>query len=450
MRHIGKKVVILMSVLLTGLFLTGLFAGEPQHPFPRHTDYREGAILPSNRTREQLDQAVFEYYQKWKATYLHQVPNVEPAQKFVHWNVSQSPWVDPPNAVTVSEAHGYGMLALAIMAGADDEAQKDFDAMYRFYKAHPSVFNEGLMAWQQLEVQDEDGNVRIVDVEDNDSATDGDMDIAYALIMADNQWGSDGAVNYREEGIKCIRAIFEEAVNKEDWILLMGDWVANKKEEVPQYYTATRPSDFLLGHLRLFTAVDKQNSEGWQKVYDKIIDIIDYNLEEWSHKTGLLPDFLVKNDAGHFVPAEGTLLETENDGDYNWNACRVPWRIGTEYLSGDQPVLKSQLSRINDWIVETTGGVPLNINPGYYIRNGEKEGAPIIRDWEGTDMGFIAPFAVSACMDDKYQEWLNALWEAITAESWSKGLPFEEITYYPNTIRLLSMIVVSGNWWIPR
>jgi len=444
-----KRNFVLISIMLVCVFLVTGFASEPRRPFPQHTVYTVGSITPSNRTQEQLDKEVIAYYQNWKQRYLHPVPDVKPAQMFVHWNVSNSPWVYPTNSVTVSEAHGYGMLTLAFMAGVDEKAQEHFDAMYRFYKAHPSSINPSLMAWKQLEVMDEDGNIQIIDVEDNDSATDGDMDIAYALIMADNQWGSDGEINYREEGIKCIQAIYKESVNKEDWIVLMGDWVKTIKEENPEYYRATRGSDIMLEHIRLFAAVDEQNSEGWQKVYDRTIEIISYNLEEWSVKTGLLPDFLEKDENGNFVPAEGTLLETENDGDYNWNACRVPWRIGVEYLLNDQPILKKQLTRINTWISKETEGAPLSINPGYYIRSAE-EGAPIVRDWEGTDMGFIAPFGVSACADAAHQDWLNTLWNTITADSWGEGLPFEEITYYPNTIRMLSMIAISGNWWLPE
>ena len=34
------------------------------------------------------------------------------------------------------------------------------------------------------------------------SATDGDMDIAYSLLLADNLWGSHGKINYKEEAIR--------------------------------------------------------------------------------------------------------------------------------------------------------------------------------------------------------------------------------------------------------
>ncbi len=74
-----------------------------------------------------------------------------------------------------------------------------------------------------------------------------------------------------------------------------------------------------------------------------------------------------------------------------------------------------------------------------------EEGTPIMWEWEGTCMSFIAPFAVSASIDAEYQTWLNRLWMSITADCSVKGIPFEAITYYPNTIRMITMLIVSGN-----
>jgi hypothetical protein len=45
--------------------------------------------------------------------------------------------------------------------------------------------------------------------------------------------------------------------------------------------------------------------------------------------------------------------------------------------------------------------------------------------------------------DPENQRWLNALWHHIV------GTPLDASDYYGNTIKMLSMIVVSGNWWSP-
>jgi hypothetical protein len=58
-------------------------------------------------------------------------------------------------------------------------------------------------------------------------------------------------------------------------------------------------------------------------------------------------------------------------------------------------------------------------------------------------MAFIAPFAVAAMTDPTQQAWLDALWSHLVAT------PYGGSRYFGNSIRLLSMIVVSGNWWAP-
>jgi hypothetical protein len=60
-----------------------------------------------------------------------------------------------------------------------------------------------------------------------------------------------------------------------------------------------------------------------------------------------------------------------------------------------------------------------------------------------TSLAFVAPFAVSAMVGAQNQRWLNALWHYVV------GTPLDASDYYGNTIKMLSMIVVSGNWWSP-
>jgi len=60
----------------------------------------------------------------------------------------------------------------------------------------------------------------MVDREGADSATDGDLDIAYALLLADNQWGSSGSVDYKAEALAVLSDILDKEVNRIDWNLL--------------------------------------------------------------------------------------------------------------------------------------------------------------------------------------------------------------------------------------
>ncbi len=51
----------------------------------------------------------------------------------------------------MSEAHGYGMLLTVMMADYDDQAQRIFDGMVRYFQDHPAASDPGLMAWNQTE-----------------------------------------------------------------------------------------------------------------------------------------------------------------------------------------------------------------------------------------------------------------------------------------------------------
>jgi hypothetical protein len=56
-------------------------------------------------------------------------------------------------------------------------------------------------------------------------------------------------------------------------------------------------------------------------------------------------------------------------------------------------------------------------------------------------MAFTAPVGVAAMSDPKHQAWLNRLWDRIESAA--------PETYASDSIRLLSMLVMSSNWWVP-
>lgn len=391
--------------------------GAPVMAFPQHAFYTKGTIKPSHITQEQMDRTVARLYDEWKAKYLKFNP-YNPEEYYVWY--SDGDWFTD-NEITVSEAHGYGMMLLALMAGHDPEAKVCFDGMYRYFRAHPSEKNKNLMAWQQA-----DKNGEIVDINGVDSATDGDMDIAYSLLLAHKQWGSKGNINYLAEAKKIINAIMESDVNKKEWILKLGDWASDKEP-------STRPSDFMLQHLKAFEKASGDNR--WNKVIDKTYAIIQGISDKYSPATGLLPDFVVKKN-GVFIPAPPNFLESETDGAYSYNSCRTPWRISVDYLTAGDTRALIQLNKLNKWFRQKTLNRPENIRAGY------KLDGTILEDYE--DMSFSAPLMVSAMVNKENQQWLNDLWD------YNMKFSTKDDLYFGNTIRLLSSIIVSGNWWVPE
>lgn len=94
--------------------------GEGVHKaFPQHTSYVAGSIKPNHLTQAQLDATVGRLYNEWKTKYLKQNP-YQSDQYYVWY--SDGDWFEN-NEITVSEAHGYGMLITALLAGHDPEAK---------------------------------------------------------------------------------------------------------------------------------------------------------------------------------------------------------------------------------------------------------------------------------------------------------------------------------------
>ena len=400
--------------------LHALAAGELR-PFPQHTVYTAGTIRPAAGSQAELDQAVRAFYRVWKAKYLRSTGD---GQRYVFCNAEKS--FDPKNTLSVSEGHGYGMLAAVLLAGADPEAQADFDGMVRFFRAHPVENNRDLMAWRQVARRnspalEEDANNR-------DSATDGDLDIACALLMADQQWGSRGAINYRAEALKVIAAIWASEADPKRHTLTLGSWV---DAESPQW-GGLRPSDFMPAHLKSFAAASGEPQ--WTQITTTNYRLFGELSATYSPTTGLIPDFIALKQ-GAYQPAPPRYLEGRNDGCYSYNACRVPWRVGTDYLLSGDPRALALLAPLNAWIQKATGGDPAKINAGYRL-----DGKPLGED---DSAAFIGPLAVAAMADPAHQAWLNALWADLLARK-----PERE-DYFGNTIKLLTMLVVSGNWWQP-
>src|SRR4030095_3455565 len=194
-------------------------------------------------------------------------------------------------------------LLTAIMAGYDANAKTYFDGLYRYYIAHPSASNPYLMSWKQ--------NSSFQNVEGNDSATDASMDIAYGLLLADKQWGSGGSINYLQAAKNCINAVMSKDVNQSQWTLRLGDWGTSGSDS-----TATRPSDFMLQHLKAYQTATGDTK--WTNVINKTYAIINSLYSNYSPNTGLMPDFVVLS-SGAYQPAPGGFLEGPNDGKYYWN-----------------------------------------------------------------------------------------------------------------------------------
>jgi endoglucanase len=406
--NIGLKVLFI--VLLS--FDISSFAQQVSKPFPQHVNYFKGSIKPNHISQQQLDGLTLNFYQQWKKRYIK--PGCNPNEYYV--------WFERKgNKQCVSEGQGYGMMITALMAGADPSTKNTYDGLFNYYKAHRNN-HRYLMAWAQGK------NCNDLD---QSSATDGDMDIAYSLLMANSQWGSNSDINYLKEARNMITAIMKYEINSKTFSVILSDAVEYDSKD----YFDMRASDFMPDHFKAFEKAT--NDDKWGKVITNNYKLFAYMENSYSEDAGLIPDF-IQHINKNPIPAKAHFLESKYDGEYNYNACRVPWRIATDYLITGDPRAKAVNDKINRWIRETTKGNPDNISAGYTLAGNDIKG----RYFEA--LSFIGPFAVSAMVDKKNLQWLNAVWDYLV------NFKLKDYDYYDNSIKLINMIILSGNYWEPK
>ncbi len=397
-----------MRLLLSLLFCIPLYSADitkPKYPFPLHTHYSR-AISPSGYGQQKLDKSILAFYRKWKDMYLVKEGNF--------YRIATD---KKERSRTVSEGQGYGMLITAYFAGADPDAQKIFDGLYRFAKAHPSQICPLLMTWQTPAKKGK-----------SDSAFDGDADIAYALLVADKQWGSDGKINYKQEALTLLNAIMKCTIGKKSHLPLLGDWVDQNGKKYNQY--TTRSSDFMISHFRTFYKIT--GDKRWHSVIlatQKALQSIQ-NLPQ--NRSSLVPDFLYYDKKQKiYLPTARNFLEKEDDS-YYYNACRVPWRVGTDALLNDDPTSRRIVQKMLYWIWLDAGKKPEKIKSGYRL-----DGKPI-GDYPSTV--FIAPFGVAAKNNLRMQPFLDAIYDFIKDR---------HENYYEDSVNLLCQLVITNNYWDP-
>lgn len=406
------------SVFLFFVLMLSINSYSQQYPFPQHVQYATGSIKPNSVSQLQLDKEVKNFYDKWKKRYLKK--GCDTTQYYIRFNDLGY----EGDERCVSEGLGYGMVIVAEMAGYDNAAKRYFDGLYRWYKAHPSFVNPFLMNWRQNKNCVSDGD---------DSATDGDEDIAFGLLLADKQWGSSGDINYLKEAKKIINAIMQsEVYTQASYALQLGDWSHTSSK----YKDGTRPSDFMFDHFRCFKTAT--NNQDWNKVLNECYNLIDSMQKNYSNASGFMPDFIEHTDSLP-IPAEAKYLEGKWDGNYSYNSCRTPWRIGCDFLLNADNRSKAACDKMNAWIKISASNKPSNIRSGYYLN-----GTPLPNS-NYQDLSFIAPFGVSAMVNASNQVWLNNLWDYII-----NVRDLDRDGYFGNTIKMQCMMIMSGNWWAPN
>ncbi len=211
------------------------------------------------------------------------------------------------NAVTTSEGQSYAMLR-AVFIG-DKEA---FDKAYKWSVDNLGRKEDSLFAW--LWGKREDNTWGIID---RNSASDADIDIAFALLLAGEHWSNNKYIYDAVTIIKDIWNLETKVINNQR--VLMPGIVQAQNDIIP-----INPSYFAPYAFKVFAKYDKDHD--WNSLVDS-----SYNLLTQSSaltESGLPPNwFNIDSKNGN------TYIDKEKqDSDFSYDAIRVFLRVYVDYL----------------------------------------------------------------------------------------------------------------------
>ena len=353
-----------------------LATGGP-YPFPQHR-VPGSCTLTSAGNADGSAQAA---YNTWKASYV----TATGAGGFLRVQRTQN------QNDTVSEGIGYGMIAAAYM---NDRAT--FDGLWQYGKLH---FNaKGLMSWHLM------SSGQPLDM---GSASDGDSDMIWGLIMASDQWSS---TDYLDAARNMIKAMRQNSIGP-DGTLKPGDtWGGT---------SLTNPSYFSPAYFRVFAVVS--GDANWSSaILDKNYTI----LSKITGTNGLVPDWTNNSGVVNMTLTESG--STFNNSSYGYDAARMPWRITMDWCFNGETRARDYLMKIGAFF-NNVGAT--NIGDGYALTGSQTSG--------NKNMAFIGPAGVSGMAG--YQTLLDG------AFNYGAGGGGDQ-SYYPSSLRMITMLMMSGNF----
>jgi endo-1,4-beta-D-glucanase Y len=219
---------------------------------------------------------------------------------------------------SISEGQAYALLR-AVWAHDPATFSRVYDWTWRHLSRHQAK-GDALLAWRWG--RDQDVSEKVLDW---NTATDGDLDYALALILAARRgWRPPpGLPDYAAEGGRVLQGILAlETVRLPGGELLLtpGNW----HEDRPPYLI--NPSYFFPAAYRIFEKIQPQ--AGWQGLRNSTYDLLKLLAQGLGARkgVGLFPDWCQVDGRGQPSPA------AERDTHFGWEAVRLPWRLALDSL----------------------------------------------------------------------------------------------------------------------
>ncbi|MDR0330702.1 MAG: carbohydrate binding domain-containing protein [Chitinispirillales bacterium] len=378
---------VFAAALACAVFAGGAVGQEAKYPFPQDVVYPNGH-MPTGITSAKAQS----WYDSWKSEV--QVPTSK----------GLMPTADDKNQVKV-EGMGWALIAAAYMGD-----KESFDGMYKFYKWACGLSNNsgGMMSWK-VDSSGIYGN-------NNDNAgtaSDGDLDVAFGLVVANWQWGGD----YLAEAQRVIANCKKLIVACEGLSVVAGGYNGGAWGGSCNSYTDI--SYYTPAFFKIFAEVT--SDPAWTKLAEDTYT----HLERNAHPTtGIVSGWQNVGTGAAMMGPGGT----QNDSSYNHDASRVPWRIALDYLWNGEPRAKAWAAKITNWAY------------GYGINNlkeGHNRDGTAVSDTPA-GFAFLGGFAAGSMANDS----------AAVRTAFENAIASRDDKYwYSRSTGNMYLLAITGNMW---
>ena len=310
-----------------------------------------------------------------------------------------------PNS-TVSEGIGYGMVIAVYM---NDENL--FDNLWKYEQTHLDA--NGLMNWYIDASGATDGA---------NGATDGDEDMAWALLMASRQWGGNGTLgsSYQSLAVSQINRVYSTEISG-------GNPVGGDS------FTSINPSYFAPAYYREFSAATGQT--GWLTAAANSYTILNNNLSQgYGNATNGL-------DSAWCTSAGVSTVTNNPPYDYQYDACRTPFRITEDYLWFGNASALSYATQTSNFF-SAIGAV--SIVDGYHLDGTIDPQSPVLPvspSPVSQSAAFVGPAGVGGMVSHGYQSYVDNSYSDLVGSKLLQGG-----FYYDESWTVMSLLMLSDNF----
>lgn len=401
-----------MKILaLVSLVVSTIAFAAPQYPFPQNKQYAYGHIF--NPDLKKTETAIRQKFDDWR-------------KKWVTENVM----VDgvPTAYIKMSDSKifrisskdiAYGMLVSVYMADASNDAQSLFNQFMNFYRCfalenkEPKTCKSQNFKIMAGEVSENDSSlVRFMGV----SNPIADMDAALALLLADKQWGSEGAEKYATYAETLLQDIYNNDVD------------ASEKTHIKAYSDydpAFNPSYSAFANFKIFAESGAALKDAWNTLANNTAAEL-FACQDSS--TGLVP--LWCDYSTHKPVKVMDDYSYEEDPGFIFDALLVPWRMATAYYWYGDENAKKVNDKLAKWLSSASYGHASYIKT-YYKLDGSNSiyGKKDVAEASGVGLAFSST--------DKYNPYLETVYESL--------MNLNSKTARTETERILELLLLTGN-----